>query len=490
MASETPTYGIYVDGEWRAAESGETRIASEPATGDPLAELAAGTRADAGAAVEAARAAQPALAELTAFERAELCEQLAAAVREASDDLATWLTRDQGKPIAEARGELEACAREFEHAAAAVTNMETDVLPARDPDKRIYTIRKPHGVVGVITPWNFPANIPAEYLAPAIAGGNAVVWVPAPTTSVIAVKLLERYAETDLPAGALNLVTGAGPVVGNAVVEHEGTDAVGFTGSPETGEAIARAAGTRPTLLELGGNGPVIVLDDADLETAVECTAAGSFGNAGQICSASERVLVHEDVYEAFADRLVERAEAVTLGDPLEEDTDMGPLNNDDVAAKMDDHVADALDKGATLRTGGERASGFPTDRYYEPTVLTGVSTDSLVNHVETFGPIAPLIPFETDEEAIEIANGIDLGLVSAVFTSDLARAHRFSDRIETGIVNVNAASSYWEIHTPFGGHSGKHSGHGRLGGKYTVEELTQTKTIAIDTGTADTIGE
>jgi succinate-semialdehyde dehydrogenase/glutarate-semialdehyde dehydrogenase len=271
--------------------------------------------------------------------------------------------------------------------------------------------------------------------------------------------------------------------VGDELVRNDGSDAIGFTGSPETGEAIAEGAGTKPTLLELGGNGPVIILDDADLSAAVECTASGCFGNAGQICSASERVLVHESVYETVRDGLVERAESVTLGDPLDEDTDMGPLNNEDVAAKMDRHVADALEKGATLHAGGERATGFATDRFYEPTVLGDVTTEMAVNREESFGPIAPLIRFGDDEEALDICNGIDLGLAASVFTTDLRRAETFTRRMEAGVVNVNDSSAHWEIHTPFGGYSGKQSGKGRVGGHAAVEELSQIKTVSIDSG-------
>ncbi|WP_321112687.1 aldehyde dehydrogenase family protein [Halorussus salinisoli] len=485
--STTETFTMYVGGEPTASESGETTTATNPATGESLGEVPKGTREDARRAIAAAREVQPELEAMTDFERAELCHELADAVEANHESLAEWLTKDQGKPLSEARTEVELCAKEFRNAAEDVKRAETEVIPSEDPDKHIYTIRKPHGVLGVITPWNYPLNIPAEYLAPGVAVGNAVVWVPAPTTSVVAVKLLETFAEADvsLPDGALNLVTGDGPVVGDEVVVNDGTDAIGFTGSPETGEEIASKAGTKPTLLELGGNGPVIVLDDADLDAAVGCTAFGCFSNAGQICSASERVLVHEDVREEFTERMVERAREMQLGDPTDPGTDLGPLNNEGVAEKMDRHVADARDKGADVLVGGGRADDQPTDRYYEPTVLSGVTTDMTVNWEESFGPIAPIIGFESYEEAVEIANEIDLGLTSSVFTSNLELAEYFADRIETGIVNVNDSSAYWEIHTPFGGYTGKRSGHGRIGGKYSIAELSQLKTIAIDHGNA-----
>jgi succinate-semialdehyde dehydrogenase/glutarate-semialdehyde dehydrogenase len=299
---------------------------------------------------------------------------------------------------------------------------------------------------------------------------------------VVAAKLIELFdEETSLPAGALNLVTGEGAVVGNELVVNDDVDAIGFTGSPETGEAIAREAGTKPTLLELGGNGPVIVLDDANLDAAAEATAFGSYTNAGQICSASERVLVHEAIKDEFVEKLLAITNSITLGDPLDEDTDMGPLNNEGVAAKMDRHIEDAVSKGAEVVFGGSRASDRTSALFYEPTVLEGVSPEMDVNTQETFGPIAPIMTFRNYDEAIEIANGIDLGLTSGVFTSNLALANYFIERVETGLINVNDSSSYWEIHTPFGGHSGKRSGTGRLGGTYTIDQMTQIKNISID---------
>lgn len=478
---------LYIGGEWQPSESGVTREATTPATGQPIATVPAGTRGDAQRAVEAANRVTTELEFMTPFERADLCRELGHTIEANADWLAEWLTVDQGKPIHEARDEVEFCAEEFFDAAGNVERLGTEVIPSRDPNKRIFTIRKPRGVYGVITPWNYPLNIPAEYLAPGLAAGNAIVWVPAPTTSVVAAKLVELFdRETSLPAGALNLVTGDGPVVGNELVVNNGTDAIGFTGSPETGEAIARDAATKPTLLELGGNGPVIVLDDADLDAAAEATAFGCYTNAGQICSASERILVHEAVEDEFVDKLLQITESISLGDPLEDATDMGPLNNDGVAEKMDRHIDDAVQKGATVVAGGARAGDRPSDLFYEPTVLEGVTTEMIVNSEESFGPIAPVLTFSDYDEAIDIANGIELGLTSGVFTSNIALMNYFIERVETGLINVNDSSAYWEIHTPFGGHSGKRSGHGRLGGKYTIEQMTQIKNVSIDHSNVD----
>ena len=258
-------------------------------------------------------------------------------------------------------------------------------------------------------------------------------------------------------------------------------DAVGFTGSPETGESIARAAGAKPTLLEMGGNGPVIVLEDADIKAAAEAATGGCYTNAGQICGATGRILVHESVHEEFVELVVAQTDEVVVGDPWDEATDMGPLNNDGVAEKMDRHIRDAEEQGATVLRGGGRVAEAPTDRYYEPTVVDDVTSKMAINREESFGPIAPILPFSDDDEAIELANDIELGLISGVFTASLARANRFIDEVQTGIVNVNDGSTYWEKHIPFGGHSGKKSGVGRLGGRHTLEELSQLKTAIVD---------
>lgn len=476
------TIDLYINGTWQQSESGDRREATAPSTGQTIATVPDGTRADVKRAIAAAADVASDLEFMTAFERAELCRELGETIEDNAEWLAEWLTVDQGKPLHEAKTEVEFCADEFFDAAGNIERLGTEVIPSKDPNKRIFTIRKPRGVYGVITPWNYPLNIPAEYLAPGLASGNAIIWVPAPSTSVVAAKLVELFdEETSLPPGALSLVTGEGPVVGNELVVNEDVDAIGFTGSPETGEAIARDAGIKPTLLELGGNGPVIVLDDADLDAAAEATAFGSYTNAGQICSASERILVHEAVKDDFVEKLHAITESIALGDPLEDHTDMGPLNNEGVAAKMDRHIEDAVSKGAEIVAGGSRADDRPSDLFYEPTILEGVSTDMVINTEETFGPIAPIITFDEYDEAIEITNGIDLGLTSSVFTSDLALANYFIERVETGLINVNDSSAYWEIHTPFGGHSGKRSGTGRLGGTYTIEQMTQIKNISID---------
>lgn len=262
--------------------------------------------------------------------------------------LARALSEDQGKPYhSEALFEISKAADGFRDAAEHVKWLEGATIPVEDPNKRVFSIRQPRGVYAVVTPWNFPINIPVEYLAPGLAAGNAIVWVPAPTTSVCAVRLVECLEEAGVPRGVVNLVTGFGPIVGDAIVTHPDTDAVGFTGSAATGMTIAQRAAGKPLLLEMGGNGPVIVLDDADLDAAMRATASGCFVNAGQVCSSSERILVSERVYDDFAERMTRAAGDVRLGDPLDATTTMGPLNNTDVARKVKRHVEDGVERGA-----------------------------------------------------------------------------------------------------------------------------------------------
>lgn len=475
---------MHIDGGWTESGSGRTFEATSPATGEVLAAVAEGTREDAARAVEAANRAQASIAGMPVWERSRLLLRLADAVEARREELARTLSLDQGKPYhTEALWEVDHAALGFRNAAEQVKWLETPVIPLEAPTKRAFSIRQPRGVYAVVTPWNFPYNIPVEYLAPALAAGNAVVWVPAPTTSLCAVRLMEALAEADLPPGVLNLVTGPGPVVGDEIVSHPGTDAVGFTGSPATGEEIMRRAAGKPVLLELGGNGPTVILDDADVETATAAAALGCWINAGQVCCATERLLVHERVHDRVVEALVESAGKVTLGDPLDEATTMGPLNNEPTAEKNDRHIADAVAKGAKVLVGGGRAEGRATDLFYRPTVLDGVTPEMAVNSEESFGPVAPVITVSGDDEALRVANECSLGLVSAVFTRDVNRAFKFAEGLQTGIVMVNEFTDYWELHIPFGGASGKRSGVGRIGGRRAIEEMSDLKTIVFEIG-------
>lgn len=471
---------MHIGGRWVDAISGETFERVSPVTGQVIGTLPKAGREDARQAVRDANRARVRIAGMPVFERARLCRRIGDSLADRADALAQQLSLEQGKPLAEARSEVLFAADLYRDAGEYITRLAGEMLPSADPNKRVITIRQPHGVVAVLTPWNYPVAIPSEYLSAALAGGNAVVWKPAPTTSMIAVRLLECILAAGVPEGVVNLIFGDADA-GDEIVSNPGTHAVGFTGSTKTGNLIAQRAGAKPVLLELGGNGPTIILDDANLEAAIAGAAFGSFSNAGQICQSSERILVQEGVHGAVLEGLTAAARSIRLGNPLAQDTTMGPLNNEAVAAKMDEHIKDAVSHGAAVVFGGRRQPDMPTALYYQPTVIDRVSPDSLINREETFGPLAPLIPVGDLEEAIRLANEGGYGLCASVYTSNLKEAFSCAERLECGVVNVNETPAYWDGRTPFGGYSGKGSGVGRLGGRATLESMTQVKSIVLD---------
>jgi succinate-semialdehyde dehydrogenase/glutarate-semialdehyde dehydrogenase len=419
---------------------------------------------------------------MTAFERAAKMHAVGDIIESRRDELARTLTLDQGKPFkAEAFGEVDELIEYWRMAAEDAKRLGGELPNSFSPGKRVLLARRARGVIGIISPWNWPYTMPAELVAPALACGNAVVWTPAPSTALCAIALGRCIADADLPPGVFNLVTGPGPVVGDEIARNPGTDGVGFIGSTATGRLVAQAAAGKAALLEMGGNGPVVVLEDGDVEAAVEATLTACFLCAGQSCTAGERILVHRAVYDQYVKELARAVtERIVLGDPFEERTTMGPLNNEPVAAKMDEHVADALERGAETLTGGSRSSAFPTDLYWEPTVLAGVPADARVSTEETFGPVAPVVEISSLEDAIALANGSPYGLLAAIFTADIARGLEFADRVRTGWVNINESSNYWEAHLPFGGRAGTDSGIGRVGGAHVMHSFTELQTITI----------
>ena len=485
MSVGTRDYSMVVGGAWTESESGARFEATSPATGESLGTLPEGTREDARRAIAAANAARRDWAARSAFERAAAMNRIADLIEERRDDLARTLTLDQGKPLqAEAYGEVEELVVYWRMAAADATRLAGSMPPSVDAAKRVLAYRVPRGVVGVISPWNWPYTMPAEVIAPALAAGNAVIWTPASSTGVCSVKLAECIVDAELPAGVFSMVPGPGLVVGDEVASNAGTHAVGFIGSVITGLKVAARAAGKTTLLELGGNGPLVVLDDADVGAAAEASLAASFLCAGQSCTAGERFLVHEDIHDEFVAALRSAiARSIRLGDPFSEETTMGPLNNEPTAQKMDEHVADALERGAQLVTGGNRASGFPTDLYWEPTVLAEVTEEMDVAREETFGPIVPITKISSDEEALQIANASQYGLLTAVWTRDLARGLRFAEAVDAGWVNINESTNYWESHLPFGGRAGTSSGVGRVGGSSVLEAFTEPKTVVLTLG-------
>src|SRR5215217_458580 len=481
MATAAALTRLFIGGKWVEAASGEAAEATSPATGESLGPVAQGDREDARRAIDAARDAFPKWGAATAFERADALRRIAEVCESRRDELARICTLDQGKPIGESYDEVDELVAMWRGAAEDGIRLEGAIPPSMSPGKRVLLIRRPLGPVAVVTPWNWPYTMPAEIVAPALACGNTVVWNPAPTTAVCSGLLADCVAEAELPAGVFNFVPGQGPVVGDEIVGHPDVAAVGFIGSTATGNRIAQRAAGKSLLLEMGGNGPLVVLDDADLDAAADAAIAACFLCAGQSCTAGERLLVQHPVREDFVARLAQRAAASSqLGDPLAEGTQMGPLNNEGVAAKMDAHVEDAVRRGADVIAGGERAGGFPTDLYWPATILDAVPADARAAVEETFGPIAPVVAIDSLEHAIELTNALPYGLLAAIFTADLRKGLRYADEVRSGLVNINETTNYWENHLPFGGRAGTDSGSGRVGGRYSFEVLTELQTVVI----------
>jgi succinate-semialdehyde dehydrogenase/glutarate-semialdehyde dehydrogenase len=476
----------FVGGDWADSTGDRVRTIVSPVTGEALADVPDASAEDLDAAVRAARAAQPGWAALSAWDRAKVCHAIADLIEERKEDMARELTLEQGKPYAaEAIPDIEETAENFRLAAEDVKRLETPIIPSKDVNKRILTFRKPNGVYAGITPWNFPTLIPVELIAPGIAAGNTIVMKPSEWTPIAMATFMQVMADAGLPEGVVNVVYGAGEV-GERLITHEGIDCVGFVGSHVTAEKIVRAAGLKRTLIEASGNGPVIVCADADLARAAEGAVFGGFFCAGQVCCATERVLVDRRVHDDFLSEVVKAAAKWKLGDPYDDDTLVGPMNNEPTAQKMDRHLEDALEQGATIVAGGARDDGRPTRLYYQPTIVDGVGVDTLINRDETFGPIVPVITVSDDDEALAVANDSHLGLQAAVYTSSLKRAFRFLDNLRVGNVVVNDSTDYWEAHEPFGGASGTRTGWGRIGGRYTMLDMTDLKTVVLDVGGLD----
>jgi acyl-CoA reductase-like NAD-dependent aldehyde dehydrogenase len=486
MAITVRTLQNFIAGDWAESTGTEVRQIVSPVTGETLAEVPDASAEDVAAAARAAREAQPGWAALSAWDRAKVCHAIADLIDERREDMARELTLEQGKPYAaEAIPDIEETAENFRIAAEDVKRMESAIIPSQDQNKRILTFRKPNGVYAAITPWNFPTLIPVELIAPGIAAGNTIVIKPSEWTPIAMATFMQAMADAGLPSGVVNVVYGGGEV-GERLVTDENIDCIGFVGSHGTAEKIVRAAGLKRSLIEASGNGPVIVCADADLEQAAKGAVFGGFFCAGQVCCATERVLVDKRVHDDFLSAVVKEAGDWKLGDPYDDDTLVGPMNNEPTAQKMDLHLEDAIGKGAEVVVGGGRDGERPTQLYYQPTVVTGVGRDTLINRDETFGPIVPLISVESDDDALAVANDSYLGLQAAVYTKSLSRAFRYLDNLRVGNVVVNDSTDYWEAHEPFGGASGTRTGWGRIGGRYTMLDMTDLKTVVLDVGGLD----
>ena len=463
----------YIDGHWADADSGETLPVFNPATGETIAEVAKCGAAETRRAIDAAERAQLEWRKRSAKDRAAVLRNWFNLMMDSQEDLAQILTAEQGKPLAEARGEIAYGASYIEWFAEEAKRIYGDTIPQPSDDKRIVVIKQPVGVVACITPWNFPNAMLTRKIAPALAAGCAVVCKPANETPLSAFAFVELAERAGVPAGVINIVAGVTREIGAELTSNPIVRKLTFTGSTEVGKLLMQqCAGTvKRTSMELGGNAPFIVFDDADLDEAVRGAIICKFRNAGQTCVCANRILVQEGVYDEFAEKLMAATGALKLGNGVDEGVNIGPLINEDAANDVLGFVEDAVSRGASVATGGGRSDLGAC--YLQPTVLTNVSPDMRVFREEIFGPVAPLFKFTTEEEAVAMANDTEFGLACYFYSRDVGRIWRVSEGLEYGIVGINEGIISNEM-APFGGV--KESGQGREGSKYGLDDYLEIK--------------
>lgn len=479
MSTVPLTQKLFIGGTFSEGAGTEAFDVISPATGGHVASVPVPVRADLDAAVAAAHAAQRRWASVNVWERAAVCHRVADEIDNRRDELARLQTLEQGKPLAESIADVTETAQLFRLHAEDAVRLHGETVPSRDNAKRMFTFHRAVGTWAVITPWNFPLLMFSEFAAPGLATGNALVVKPPAHTPLTVLAAMEALSAAGVPEGLVSILPGDG-VFGDALVRHPGIHAIGFIGSSATGAKIQAAAGLKRSIMECSGNGPLVVLADADLDAAARAAVDGTYPCAGQVCCATERVIVHADVREAFVEAVLRESERVLLGDPFDDKTLLGPLNNEGVAAKMDRHMDDARSRGARILVGGQRRPGMPTDLYYEFTVVDAVPEDSLLSREESFGPVVPIITGRDDDDLLRIANDDALGLQGAVFTRSMTSAFRFIEEMEVGQVVVNETNNWWDINMPFGGAGARSTGWGRIGGKWTLLDMTDTKTGVI----------
>ncbi len=467
----------YINGEWAVADSGRTFPVTNPATGEQLATVPEAGAAETRRAIEAARVAQPAWRARTAGERAKVLRRWFELLLANQEDLAQLMTAEQGKPLAESRGEIAYAASFIEWFAEEGKRIYGDIVPPHHADKRVLVTKEPIGVCAAITPWNFPAAMITRKVGPALAAGCCVVLKPAEATPLSALALAELAERAGVPAGVFNVVTGDAPAIGGELCANPTVRKLSFTGSTEVGRILMQQCA--PTIkklsLELGGNAPFIVFDDADLDAAVQGAILSKYRNAGQTCVCANRLLVQEGVYDVFVDKLGAAVAGLRVGNGVDDGVTQGPLIDDAAIAKVEDMVLDAREKGARVVCGGKRHSLGGT--WYEPTILANVTPAMRIAREEVFGPVAPVFKFTTESEAVAMANDTEFGLASYFYTENLARSMRVSSALEYGIVGVNTGLISTEV-APFGGM--KSSGLGREGSKYGIEDYLEIKHVCI----------
>ncbi|MDT9754846.1 NAD-dependent succinate-semialdehyde dehydrogenase [Heyndrickxia coagulans] len=467
-------YLMYLNGGWTGEGLPKIKV-DNPASGEVIATIPKGGEKEAKLAVDAAHAAFPAWAALSAYERSAYLRTWFELIRQHENELARTMTIEQGKPLKEALGEMRYANGFIEWFAEEGKRVYGETIPASATNKRLFVHKQPVGVVAAITPWNFPAAMITRKVAPALAAGCTVVIKPAKQTPLTALKLAELAAKAGIPKGVMNVITGSAKEIGDTWLADERVRKLTFTGSTEIGKELMRGSAdtVKKVSLELGGHAPVIITKHADLDKAAEGTVAAKFRNAGQTCVCSNRIYVQEEVYEAFTKKFTEKVKALRVGDGLAEGTDIGPLIDRNAVEKVEHHVKDAVEKGATVETGGSAKDGL----FFEPTVISNVTDDMLCMNEETFGPLAPVTKFAGIDEAIKRANDSIYGLAAYVFTENISEGIKIAEGLEYGIVGLNDGLPSTP-QAPFGGF--KQSGLGREGGRYGIEEFLEVKYISL----------
>ena len=479
----TETYYNYIDGEWRESESGETFEVRNPANRDEVVgEYQQSTENDTNGAVEAAAAAQEEWAEMDAVSRGNLLRETAKRLDDRKDEIVDIFVREEGKTRAEASGETQRAINIFYHYGERAKDYNGVLKNASSGGQNLYYVREPMGVAGLVTPWNYPIAIPSWKMAPALATGNTVVIKPASQTPNVLRIIFECMDDAGIPDGVVNYVTGSGSEVGGTIVNHEAVDTVSFTGSRQVGEMIYEQATDNHKRIqtELGSKNPTVVMPSADIEEAAQTVGSGAFGVTGQACTATERVFVHDDVYDEFVDELISYAEDVEIGFGLDDGVDMGPHANEGELESTLDYVQAGKDEGATLKYGGEKPDGdeYENGYFVEPTIFTDVEPDMRIMQEEVFGPFVGIMPISDLDEAIELTNDVEFGLAAGILTQDISEANRYIDEVDFGVVKVNAATTGLELHVPFGGMNASSSETYREQGDEGMDFFTIIKTV------------
>ncbi|CEJ10338.1 NAD-dependent succinate-semialdehyde dehydrogenase [Phreatobacter sp. AB_2022a] len=467
----------YVDGRWIGADDGKTVTVQDPATGETLGTVPNCGQAETARAIAAAEAALPAWRARTAKDRAQILHRLANIIEENAEALGTLLTREQGKSLAEAKGEVNFSAAYVRWFAEEAQRIYGDVIPSPWAGRRILVTKEPVGVVGAITPWNFPSSMIARKLGPALAAGCTIVIKPASQTPYSGLVWGDLCEKAGIPAGVVNVLTGSASAIGGELMDNPAVRKITFTGSTPIGKKLVEqsAKTLKKVSMELGGNAPFIVFDDADIDRAIEGAMIAKYRNSGQTCVCTNRFLVQSGIHDAFVAKLAAASEALKVGNGLEAGVQQGPLIDVKAVEKVEEHIKDAVAKGAKIVTGGHRHKLGGS--FFEPTVLAGVTPDMVVARDETFGPLSPVFKFDTEEQAVQMANDTEFGLASYFYTRDLARAFRVSEALKYGMVGINEGLITTEV-APFGGV--KESGMGKEGSKYGIEDYLDVKYVCV----------